>query len=339
MYTHSLYNAFDFAIKSVFEKLRHSLSAVQDLVKEIKPIGLSERTKTYLRKAPYENEQTPATFDGSLVSTFDDSFTSTQPTQFDESLVVTATTQEGDNPEPYRLMQIGPNDDMTDVEITTILDEVVSNINESEYGAALMENAEPSSTAPNQQNFDNDQMMENAESSSTDLKLYERNPKKIKKNTNEETMDAFREEEVETMVAVPEVEEERMVEVAEEDDGTMRKDMKGSEVIERLDGEKKKKVFEYFNTHPKTDFKKFWIPKLVKDYYKCNNSAVRLFAPMCNNNTHYTLLEYDFRSSNPWSHMNSSDIKKLRDEHYMQAKKYAFAITTETKPPISSWVE
>ncbi|RZC92094.1 hypothetical protein C5167_027986, partial [Papaver somniferum] len=34
-------------------KLRHSLNAVQDLVKEIKPIGLSDRVKMYLRKAPY----------------------------------------------------------------------------------------------------------------------------------------------------------------------------------------------------------------------------------------------------------------------------------------------
>ncbi|KAI3847478.1 hypothetical protein MKX03_011748, partial [Papaver bracteatum] len=34
-------------------KLRHSLNAVQDLVKEMKPIGLSKRAKRYLRKAAY----------------------------------------------------------------------------------------------------------------------------------------------------------------------------------------------------------------------------------------------------------------------------------------------
>lgn len=44
-----------------------------------------------------------------------------------------------------------------------------------------------------------------------------------------------------------------MAEVAEEDDGTMRKNVKGFPVIERLDVEKKKKVLEYFNTHPTTD--------------------------------------------------------------------------------------
>lgn len=74
-----------------------------------------------------------------------------------------------------------------------------------------------------------------------DLKQYQRNSKRIKKKANEEEM-----------AAVPEVEEDRMAEVAEEDDGTMRNDVKGSEVIERLEGEKKNKVLEYFNTHPKT---------------------------------------------------------------------------------------
>ncbi|KAI3884635.1 hypothetical protein MKX03_037048, partial [Papaver bracteatum] len=34
-------------------KLRHSLNAVQDLVKEMKPIGLSKRAERYLRKAAY----------------------------------------------------------------------------------------------------------------------------------------------------------------------------------------------------------------------------------------------------------------------------------------------
>ncbi|KAI3836474.1 hypothetical protein MKW98_008235 [Papaver atlanticum] len=47
------------------------------------------------------------------------------------------------------------------------------------------------------------------------------------------------------------------------------------------------------------------------------------------NNTHYTLLEYDLRSNAPWSHMNSSDVQNLRQEHLRQAKKYAAAITTE----------
>ncbi|KAI3869758.1 hypothetical protein MKW98_030939, partial [Papaver atlanticum] len=36
-------------------KLKHSFNAVQDLVKEIKPIGLSERAERYLRKAPYDD--------------------------------------------------------------------------------------------------------------------------------------------------------------------------------------------------------------------------------------------------------------------------------------------
>ncbi|XP_026442606.1 uncharacterized protein LOC113342204 [Papaver somniferum] len=206
------------------------------------------------------------------------------------------------------------------------------------------------------------------------------------------------------MDPVPEVEEERMAEVAEEDDGTMRKDVKGSEVIERLEGENKEKVFEYFNTYPKTDitwiernedgshlfdisrelmlhltkkesyleseiidfyisrlrtkmntnskydkaiflspkenasylndygeFKRFWIPKLAKEYVKYKNDAVRLFAPMCNNNTHYTLLEYELKSSNPWFCMNSSSVKELKGEHLLQAKKYVFSITTELR--------
>ncbi|XP_026378116.1 uncharacterized protein LOC113272505 [Papaver somniferum] len=65
-------------------------------------------------------------------------------------------------------------------------------------------------------------------------------------------MDEVQEEKVETMAVVPEV-EETMDAVSDEDDRTMRKDVKYSQVIERLDGEQKKKVLEYFNTHPKTD--------------------------------------------------------------------------------------
>ncbi|RZC59769.1 hypothetical protein C5167_007077 [Papaver somniferum] len=66
-------------------------------------------------------------------------------------------------------------------------------------------------------------------------------------------MVAVREVKEEIMPAVPEVEEETMTEVAEEDNGTMIKDVKGSLVIERMNGDRKKKVLEYFCTHTKTD--------------------------------------------------------------------------------------
>ncbi|KAI3850865.1 hypothetical protein MKW98_012858, partial [Papaver atlanticum] len=76
--------------------------------------------------------------------------TSTQPTQFDDSLVITTTTQQtqGDNPRSYMLVRIGPNQgDLTDVEVTEMLDAVVSDINQgegiSEHGPAEMENLAP----------------------------------------------------------------------------------------------------------------------------------------------------------------------------------------------------
>ncbi|RZC65147.1 hypothetical protein C5167_008840 [Papaver somniferum] len=88
---------------------------------------------------------------------------STQPTQFDESLVVTATTQQtqSDNPETYRLVQLKPNlCDMTDVEVNEVVDAVVSDINQgvenSDHGPVEMENAEPTSTAKTQENIGSD---------------------------------------------------------------------------------------------------------------------------------------------------------------------------------------
>ncbi|XP_026449590.1 uncharacterized protein LOC113349778 [Papaver somniferum] len=214
---------------------------------------------------------------------------STQPTQIDESLVVTSTTQQtqGDNPETYRFVQLGPNlGDMTDVEVNEVVDEVISDINQ---GAVEMENAEPTSTAKTQENIGSDplnfslridktpklvgellkevsnrlreshpgfvhqRVLRNRKIQTQDRKQFESKAKKIKKTANEETMVAVQEVEEERMAAVPEVEEERMAEVGEEDDGTMRKNVKGSPVIESLDGEQKKKVLEYFSTHPTTD--------------------------------------------------------------------------------------
>ncbi|RZC81044.1 hypothetical protein C5167_043628 [Papaver somniferum] len=342
------------------------------------------------------NEDTPGTFDDSSAST-----------QFEDSMVITATTPQTqpDNAQTYSLVQLGANpDDMTNVEVSEMIDEIVSNINKTEHGPAVTENAEPTSTATTQENVFSlglektpkpagellkeaantirerqpsliqQRVLRNRKIPTQDLKQYQRNSKRIKKKANEEEM-----------AAVPEVEEDRMAEVAEEDDGTMRNDVKGSEVIERLEGEKKNKVLEYFNTHPKTDiawiecdedgnqmfdisgelmlqltkkesylesefidfyisrlktkmnsnskydkaiflspkayisylkdyeeFKKFWIPKLAKEYVKYKNDAVRLFAPMCNNNTTHTAGE-------------------LKGEHLLQAKKYAFAITTELR--------
>ncbi|KAI3835608.1 hypothetical protein MKW98_027520, partial [Papaver atlanticum] len=102
------------------------------------------------------DEETPATVGDSLImtaptqptpETFDDSFASTQ---FDDSMVITATTQQTqcDNPETYRLVRIRINQgDMTDV--TEMIDAVVSHINQaegiSEHGPAEMENPEPTS--------------------------------------------------------------------------------------------------------------------------------------------------------------------------------------------------
>ncbi|KAI3904185.1 hypothetical protein MKW98_009193, partial [Papaver atlanticum] len=105
------------------------------------------------------DEETPATFGDSLVmtapthptpATFDDSFASTQ---FDDSIVITSTTQQtqGDNPESYRLVRLGVNQgDMTDIEVSEMLAAVVSNINQgeeiSQQGPAAMEIPEPSSS-------------------------------------------------------------------------------------------------------------------------------------------------------------------------------------------------
>ncbi|XP_026399231.1 uncharacterized protein LOC113295091 [Papaver somniferum] len=376
------------------------------------------------------NEETPANVGDGLVMT-----APTQPTpgtfgdssasiQFEDSMVISVTTP-----------QLGANpDDMPNVEVSEMIDDIVGDINKTEHGPAVTENAEPTSTATTQDNFFSlgidktprpvgellkevaktirenqpafmqERVLRNRKIPTQDLKQYQRNSKRVKKTSNEEEMAAVPEVEKERIDAVPEVEEERMAEVAEEDDGTMRKDVKGSEVIEKLEGEKKKIVLEYFNTHPKTDiawmecdedgnhmfdisgelmlqltkkesylesefidfyisrlktkmnsnnkydkalfvspkayasylndygeFKRFWIPKLAKEYVKYKNNAVRLFSPMCNNNTHFTLLEYDLRSSNAWSYMNSSNVKELKGEHLVQAKKYAFAITTELR--------
>ncbi|XP_026378073.1 uncharacterized protein LOC113272459 [Papaver somniferum] len=107
------------------------------------------------------NEDTPATVGDGLVmtaptqptpGTFDDSSASTQ---FEDSMVITATTPQTqpDNAQTYRLVQLGANpDDMTNVEVSEMIDEIVSNINKTEHGPAVTENAEPTSTATTQEN-------------------------------------------------------------------------------------------------------------------------------------------------------------------------------------------
>ncbi|XP_026387578.1 uncharacterized protein LOC113282727 [Papaver somniferum] len=45
----------------------------------------------------------------------------------------------------------------------------------------------------------------------------------------------------------------RQVKAGEEDDGTLSRDVKGSRIIEMLDGDKKQKVLEYFCIHDRTD--------------------------------------------------------------------------------------
>ncbi|XP_026442465.1 uncharacterized protein LOC113342012 [Papaver somniferum] len=84
------------------------------------------------------NEDTPGTFDDSSAST-----------QFEDSMVITATTPQTqpDNAQTYSLVQLGANpDDMTNVEVSEMIDEIVSNINKTEHGPAVTENAEPTST-------------------------------------------------------------------------------------------------------------------------------------------------------------------------------------------------
>ncbi|XP_026451810.1 uncharacterized protein LOC113352172 [Papaver somniferum] len=95
------------------------------------------------------NEETPANVGDGLVmtaptqptpGTFGDSSASTQ---FEDSMVISATTpQLGTN--PY---------DMPNVEVSEMIDEIVSDINKTEHGPAVTENAEPTSTATTHDNF------------------------------------------------------------------------------------------------------------------------------------------------------------------------------------------